>query len=233
MNAQQTIASLEPITDPGLSHNLNGQKLGRKGRVTRERILNVTMELLGEAHDTQISLSAVARRAGLGMTSLYAYFSDLTQLLLAVLEPVMATADAAYLDQLRLRWNDEDLHARSYDFLAAYHAFWRKNSRILHLRNAMSDQRDRRMMLHRVETAQIAMRLLVGQMDGDPNAVLSPAYAMATVLMTGIERTVTIATDAELPVLIAQDMNRSADHFLRPSARLLEMGIRDMRSRST
>lgn len=226
------MSAIQPIiAEEGLSHNLNGQKLGRKGRVTRERILAATVELLSESPDGQISLSAVARKAGLGMTSLYLYFNDLTELLLAVLEPVMATAEDAFVCRIRQRWPDGELAGDCLGFLRAFHGFWLQNARILHLRNSMADQGDRRMMVHRVKAAQPVIRLLVEQMDGDPAATDSPAYAMATVLMTGIERTVTVATDAELPTLLAQDMNRTADHFLLPSARLLELGIRDLRGR--
>ncbi len=218
-------------SDDGLSHNLNGQKLGRKGRVTRERILAATVELLETSRDVPVSLSAVARKAGLGMTSLYVYFSDLTELLLAVLEPIMATAERTYVNHIRSRWPDETLAADCLSFLRAYHSFWRLNSDILHLRNSMADAGDRRMMLHRIYAAQPLMRLLVEQMDGDPDATTEPAYAMASVLMTGIERAVTVTTDAVLPHIIPQASTRSADHYLLPSARLLELGIRDMRGR--
>jgi AcrR family transcriptional regulator len=70
-----------------LSHNLVGQRLGKKGRDTRERILAATDRLLAGPPDTAISLSAVAREASLAMTTLYIYFNDLTELLLAVLDP--------------------------------------------------------------------------------------------------------------------------------------------------
>src|SRR5688500_16342358 len=95
--------------EEAVSHNLNGQKLGRKGRVTRERILAATAELLAGPRDAPISLSAVARQASLGMTSLYNYFSDFTELLLALLEPVMESAEDAYLAQLREPWSDDEL----------------------------------------------------------------------------------------------------------------------------
>src|SRR4051812_7547086 len=77
---------------PG-SHNLNGQRLGRKGRLTRDRILVAANELLATPTDVPFSLSAVARQASLGMTSLYLYFTDLTELLLAILEPLMDEAE--------------------------------------------------------------------------------------------------------------------------------------------
>ncbi len=212
------------------SHNLNGQRLGRKGRLTRDRILVAANELLATPGDVPFSLSAVARQAGLGMTSLYLYFADLTELLLAILEPVMAEAETAYLGHLRERWPDETLNAHCLEFVTALHGFWHKNSAVLHLRNSMSDQRDKRMMANRVQAAQPVMRLLVMQMDQNPQEAGSQAAGMATVLYTGIERVVTIATDRILPTVIPGQFAPNVRNFLRSEARLLELGIRDFRA---
>ena len=73
-----------PRAADGLSHNLNGQRLGRKGRDTRDRIIAAATELLAEPGNAAFTLSAVARKAGLGMTSLYVYFKDLGELVLAL-----------------------------------------------------------------------------------------------------------------------------------------------------
>ncbi len=211
------------------SHNLNGQRLGRKGRLTRDRILVAANELLATPGDVPFSLSAVARQAGLGMTSLYLYFADLTELLLAVLEPVMAEAEAAYLGHLRERWPDETLNAHCLEFVTALHGFWHKNSAVLHLRNSMSDQRDKRMAANRVQAAQPVIGLLVMQMDQHLEAG-SQATGMATVLYTGIERVVTIATDRVLPTVLPGEFSPNVRNFLRSEARLLELGIRDFRA---
>lgn len=213
-----------------LSHNLNGQRLGRKGRDTRDRILAATNELLAEpGDDSAISLSAVARKASLGMTSLYLYFNDLTELLLAVLEPVMATAEDAYVALLREHWSDEQLGVRTLAFVTAYHAFWVKHSRILHLRNHMSDKQNERMMVHRVASAQPVMRLMIEQMDGDLTQPDSPAFSMASALMTGLERVVTVTTDASLQNMLHSPVSLARVHLLQAEARLLELGIRDYR----
>jgi AcrR family transcriptional regulator len=213
-----------------LSHNLNGQRLGRKGRDTRDRILAATLELLADTgEETPISLSAVARKASLGMTSLYLYFNDLTELLLAVLDPVMATAEDAYVSILRPRWSDEELGNRTYAFVSAYHAFWVKHSQLLHLRNSMADRQNERMMLHRVRSAQIVMRLMVEQMDGDLAQPLSPVFSMATALMTGLERVVTVTTDVSLQNVLNARFSSTHAHLLQAEARLLELGIRDYR----
>jgi AcrR family transcriptional regulator len=165
------------------------------------------------------------------MTSLYNYFADLTELLLAVLEPVMATAEEGFLAILREPWPDEDLGAHCHAFLEAYFSFWSKHSRLLHLRNAMADSRDERMLIHRVRSTQPLISLFITQMGGNAADTKEPVRGMATVLMTGIERTVTVATDPGLTGLFGPDFRRDRNHYLLPEARLIELVIRDARER--
>lgn len=218
--------------EPGsveVSHNVLGQKLGRKGRQTRERILAVAADLIAE--EEPLSLSAVARRVPLGMTSLYNYFSDLTELFLAVLDPVMATAEEAYVAQLRTRWPDEELAERCYSYACGLFDFWSRNARLLHLRNALADSGDIRVRTYRVKGSQDIIRLMIAQMDADPADRHGPAAGMATVLITGIERSATVANDAALTTLFGPGQAFPADHYLKPGARIMEMAIRDMRAR--
>lgn len=226
----QALADAVSDSCAAVSHNLNGQKLGPKGRSTRERILSAAIEMLEEQGDDEaITLSAVARRASLGMTSLYNYFTDLTELLLAVLEPVMATAEDAYLSKLRDYWPDEQLGTRALEFLRGYFDFWSRHARLLHLRNSMSDSRDERMLQHRVTSTQPIISLLANQIDPDGAATGNPANAMATILMTGIERTVTVATDSRYSDFFKAEHRNPASYYLKPEARLMELAIRDTR----
>src|SRR5262245_17067431 len=116
------MAKVERVTDEkeSLSHNLVGQRLGRKGRDTRARILAATEKLLAGPTDTAISLSAVAREASIGMTTMYLYFSDLTELLLAVLTPIMESAENSYIGHLRTVWPDDALNEHCRKFVEAY-----------------------------------------------------------------------------------------------------------------
>jgi AcrR family transcriptional regulator len=216
-----------------LSHNLVGQRLGRKGRDTRERILAATDRLLAGPPDTAISLSAVAREASLAMTTLYIYFNDLTELLLAVLDPVLAQAEDAYIAHLRMPWPDDSLGQHCLSFVEAYREFWVRNSRILHLRNSLADSLDARMRQHRIDASWPLIELLVRQMEGDPAEISSPASAMATVLLTSIERVITMTTDA----WVLQSRNYEyppsrTRHLLEAEARLLELGIGEGREAS-
>ncbi len=212
-----------------VSHNLAGQRLGRKGRDTRDRIIAAAHEILSEQPGPALTLSEVARRASLRMGSLYLYFADMTELVLAMLEPVMATAEDAYVGLVRTRWSDNELGTRTYDFVCAYHRFWTEHSNLLHLRNSMSDRNDERMMIHRIRAAQPVMRLVVEQMDGDLSDPQAPAFSMATALMTGLERVATVTTDATLPLVVRGPVWERREPLLRAEARLLELGIRDYR----
>lgn len=214
------------------THNLNGQRLGKKGRDTRERIVVAAQVLLTGPRSTPITLSAVAREASLGMTSLYNYFGDLTELLVAVLEPVTIEAHSAYIDQLRTRWPDNALDKKCLEFVTDFYNFWQRNTRVLHLRNSMADQHDARMAQNRIEMATPVIRLIVEQMNHDPDALGTPAFGMATVLYAGIERIVTIATDFDMEIILKGNFAQNIQHYLESEARLLELGIREYRAQS-
>lgn len=228
------LAGLSPLLSAAVtqacaavSHNLSGQRLGRKGRITRERILVAAIEMI-EMSDEPVTLARVARKASLGMTSLYNYFTDMTELLLAVLEPVMETARDDYLSVLRERWPDDDLFACCYRFVRRYHNFWLCHSRLLHMRNALADQRNARMMRHRIDSSRPIIGLIVAQMDFDTLGS-NPSTSMATMVMIGIERSVTLVTDNELRKLVEMGPDISEDRYLIPGARLMQFAIRDAR----
>jgi AcrR family transcriptional regulator len=223
-------AQSSTIEKESLSHNLQGQRLGRKGRDTRERIILATETLLAGPLGQPISLSAVAREASLGMTTLYLYFSDLPELLLAVLAPIMGTAEESYIAHLRQPWPDDQIGAHCLRFIEAYHAFWVRHSRILHLRNSYADDGDERMRANRIAFSRLVMELFVQQMEGDPAELRTPIYYMASVLMTGIERMITIATDEKFRNLFQEDREPHIRNLLRTEARLLELALCDGRA---
>jgi AcrR family transcriptional regulator len=223
-----------------LSHNLVGQRLGRKGRDTRERILAAAAKLLAAPDAPTITLTAVAREAGLGMTSLYLYFRDLSELLAAVLDPIMDSVEEAYLHRVREPWPDDVLGERCRSFVAAYYGFWTQHTRVLHLRNAFSDNGDERMLRMRHRGTTPLLQLLVQQMGADPGDPDSEAYHMATVLLTGLERMATVVTDPRFPHLAAVEgppksdpaASAQAEGVKAMSARVLELAIRDGRTRN-
>jgi hypothetical protein len=139
----------------------------------------------------------------------------------------------SYIGHLRGHWPDDTLGEHCLRFVEAYHAFWVRNARILHLRNAYADTDDERMRKHRIEVSLPLIELFVRQMEGDPAQIHIRPFAMASVLFTGIERMITVTTDvsftAKLTLLKIQNSEAQMHRLLEAEARLLELGIRDCR----
>lgn len=228
--AQSASVSRRRTPAKDVIHNLNGQRLGRKGRDTRDRIIEVAQEIIAEYDEAQITISEVARRTNLRMASLYVYFADLTELGLAVLEPVMAESETSYLALLRTHWPDAELGARCEQFVQGFYHFWQRHSGILHLRNTMADRKDSRMTEHRINAARPVIALIVRQMGHDPADTGSPAVGMATVLYMGFERAVNIATDKHFGDAMGERFAPNATHYMNAEARLLELAIKDYRA---
>jgi AcrR family transcriptional regulator len=229
----QTVSRTWPQT-PDVSHNLAGQRLGRKGLETHERIVQAALRLLRSSpSDVPVTLTAVSREASVGMTTLYLYFPDIGELVLAALNRIMATADDAFLDRLRSRWPDDGLEACCLDFLRAHLQFWRRHARILHMRNSFADKSDMRFLEYRNRISYPLIEMLVQQMDGDPATKDSHHSLVASVILAGLERLATVITTANFPALVRrQGVKNEHVHVYRMlgvEARLIALGIRDAR----
>lgn len=201
---------------------------------TRERILKAALCLLDQPQpNVAITLSSIARQASVGMTTLYLYFPDLGDLVLAALLRVMDTADDAYLDRLKSRWEDDTIESNCLDFLRAHFRFWREHSRILHLRNSFADEGDPRFIEYRGRVTYPLIRLLAAQMNGDPAATSSREHHFATVMVTGFERLATVITADNHyeyePHDPDDDRSDQVDLLLRAEARMIALTINDMR----
>jgi AcrR family transcriptional regulator len=213
-----------------VTHNINGQRLGRKGRETRERIIHAAIRLL-ETHGMEpFALSSIAREASLGMSSLYNYFNDASELMIAVLEPVMATADDAYMEVIRDYWPDDAVHDKCNAFWRAYLDFWYSHSALLHQRNWMSDAGDERMLRHRFEAVYPLLEQIQQQLGlNDGTEADEHIRSTAAVLITGIERTMTVQTKPNYQMMLDRRGEPPRYDMVGASARLLELAIRDSR----
>jgi AcrR family transcriptional regulator len=226
-------ARAQPVAGPKEGYNLLGQRLGRKGQETRERILVTALRLIETSQDAPVTLSGVAREASVGMTTLYLYFPNLGDLVLAVLTRVMDCADSAFVDRLRVRWPDDSLLASSQGFLRAHYQFWRRHSRLLHFRNSYEDAGDARFLQYRNRVSRPLIELLAQQMDGPVALMNAPGTNCATVLVTGFERLATITTNPIFHTNLRDngvtEVATYIDDLLNAEAELMALGIRHHR----
>jgi AcrR family transcriptional regulator len=221
---------------PEVSHNLFGQRLGRKGQETRERILAAALRLLELSNGVPLTLSAVAREASVGMTTLYLYFPDLGDLMLAVLTRVTSCADAAFENQLGTRWPDETLHASCLSFLRSYYEFWGQHAQVLNMRNRYADAGDNRFLEYRTRATRPLITALIRQMDSDSKDRNSASGAMATILMVGFERLAFIINSPTFFSAIKDDgifdENGFIERLILSEAEVMALVIRQQRSTS-
>ncbi len=215
-----------------VSHNLAGQRLGRKGMETRERILAAVGRLLEDPLRPPVTLTSVAREAAVRLPNLYLYFPDFGALLSAALDRVMESADEAFVNLLRAPWPDDRLEECCLAFCRAHYRFWRRNARILHMRNTFSETTPQ-IFEERNRSARGMLELLELQMGGGGSKPGTSALHMATVVLTGLERVATVVTTPYFRVVAADEdgasEEESADRLIRAEARLVEMAIRDQR----
>lgn len=223
----------ENVADP-ISHNLAGQRLGRKGLETRERILAAMLRLLDAPDGPPLTLSSVAREAAVRLPNLYLYFPDFEALLSAALDRVMQTADEAFINLLRAPWPDELLAERCLEFCRAYYWFWKRNARLLHLRNALSGT-NRKIFEGREKGANEIFALLKRQMQAGAKTSSASASHMAIVVLTGFERVATVLATPYVHVMADSDglpEDVFIERLIEAESRLVEMAIRDQRSKA-
>ena len=216
-----------------VSHNAAGQRLGRKGQETRERILCAALRLFEDPLGPTVTLTSVAREASVSLTNFYLYFPDFVELVLAVLDRVMIDSQTDYIDAMRKRWPDDDLSQRCLIFLEEHYRFWRRHTRLLHLRNTLSES-DARVMESRQRSIEPMLQFLTMQMDhGEGHGFTCADLAM--VILIGFERTATIITAPKFEIMAQEQMDLADDHIvdrlIRGEARVLELAIRDSRAR--
>lgn len=216
-----------------VSHNLVGQRLGRKGQATRERILDAMLRLLADPEGPPVTLTGVAREAGIGLSNLYLYFPDLGELLLAALRKVTEDAESEHVERLRRRWPDDGLEAACREFLGAHFAFWRQHARLLHMRNAMADANDLRILNYRQSATQPLLAFLAAQMTTGESEPDRRHTDLATVLFTGLERMATVLTHGNYD-LISGHMNPGgkqahAERLLDAEATVMALTVRTAR----
>ncbi|MET0587943.1 MAG: TetR/AcrR family transcriptional regulator [Novosphingobium sp.] len=224
-----------PVAVASVSHNQIGQKLGRKGQETRERILSAMLRLLDDPDGPPVTLTSVANEASIRLTNLYLYFPDIGQLLLAALVRVMDTAGASYLDRLAQRWPDELLEQCCLDFLTAHYEFWKRNARILHMRNALADANDLRVMTYRNTATEPLIDLLAAQMDCPPDEDEDGrSTQVAIVLLTGLERVATVVTNPHFVLISRKKAAIDRENFvaglLAAEAEVIANAIRHRRA---
>jgi AcrR family transcriptional regulator len=197
-----------------------GRPLGPRALKTRQRLLEITQELLAQRPVRDVSVVEIARRAGTSPATFYQYFADVEE---ATLELASAAAEQvpAILEPLAADWAGARGLASARVLVDAFVRHWDANHAALLFRNVAAEQGDRRFRKVRIRALQPVIEALARKVEaahpGAQAAGLHP-IAAAAALAAILERLA--AYHQELEVL-----GVSRDQLVETCARILHQVV--------
>lgn len=195
--------------------NQYGQRLGAKGRRTRQRLIDVTIALL-ETHGLRdLTVAEVARTAETSPATFYVYFEGVPEVVLAALETA-DLADPELLALLERDWCGPDGLAISRQFVQTYCNVWESHRTIFRVRNLAAEEGDTRFLQTRRRMAEpmlhaLAATVVRAQQTDRLSKALHP-LSTAAAIMTLLERLAAVGpiTRSETEVSFDAMMESSA-----------------------
>ena len=177
--------------------------MGRKGRETRAKIMNVALEMLQHRSYKDLTVSQVAQEAGVSSSTFYVYFEDIEDVLFACVQA--AALDLGDLwSILNDDWNRSNLESQVRKFVGTYNKLWEKYRVELRVRNLEADQGNLRFLNIRVETTRDILQSL-GKKVAQVNPKLKHPQQIAVVLHAAMG---TIAAQHEIGITNATGQTR-------------------------
>jgi AcrR family transcriptional regulator len=197
--------------DDGVAHNQIGQKLGPKGRRTRQKLIDVTVQLLATRVLRDLTVAEVARVAAISPPSFYVYFDSVSAVVLAALAQVSVSTPDMLAD-LNSYWSVAETDARTLGFVIAYARHWDQHRPIFTIRNLAAATGDKKFVEARNQAvrpilAALAKKIARAQSDGRVLENLV-AQAGAVSVLALLDRSSAIA-----PMMGARNELSAADVF--------------------
>ncbi len=155
---------------------VDGRVPGRRGRATRQRLLEHTREMLTTTSYRDVKVIDIAREAGTSPATFYQYFADVEGAILVLAEEM--ARQGAHLTEIISEgsWDGDDAATSALALVDAFLRFWDEHRAVLRVMDLATDEGDGRFQKIRVgllngitraladvtRTAQVAGRLPKG-----------------------------------------------------------------------
>jgi AcrR family transcriptional regulator len=169
----------------------SGRTLGPRALGTRQRLLDATVELLGEQSVRDIAVVDIARRAGTSPATFYQYFKDVGDLTLTLAESAAAEMPGV-VELIEGSWQGEKGLDTARALVDAFVRHWDAHRAVLLVRNLAADEGDRSFQKVRREALRPVLDHLAGRIEesqraGRIESELHP-YAASAALASILER---------------------------------------------
>ncbi len=171
--------------------NKQGQELGRKGRETRQRLMDAALALLKTGSPDRLTAAQIAKLAEVKPASFYVYFANVQDLLYDMCEAASREVAAAF-EASDLFLDPEQVERDSVRFVEMWNDLWTRHQEVFHYRDMQANYGDRRFS-SLVTNCAIPMmdrlfRLTRSAHQGRGGISNIDAYAEAVVLFVAIDR---------------------------------------------
>ena len=175
----------------GVTVDQSGRALGPRALGTRKRLLDATVELLGEKSVRDIAVVDIARRAGTSPATFYQYFKDVSEAILRLAEQA-AGEMPEIIALIGGSWSGSEGLDTARALSDAFVRHWDAHRAVLLVRNLAADEGDRQFQKVRRAALQPVLSELARKVEeskrvGRVGAEIH-AYAAAAALASILER---------------------------------------------
>ena len=171
----------------------DGRVPGRRGRATRQRLLECTRDMLAVTSYRDVKVIDIAREAGTSPATFYQYFADVEAAILVLAEEM--AQEGQHLPRIITTgsWKGRAAYDTSAALVEAFLQFWDDNRPVLRVMDLATEEGDRRFQHIRVHllndiTNALAEVVRLSQVDGRIPSDLDP-MATAGVLVSMLAHT--------------------------------------------
>jgi AcrR family transcriptional regulator len=140
----------------------DGRVPGRRGRATRQRLLECTREMLTSTSYRDVKVIDIARDAGTSPATFYQYFADVEAAILVLAEEMAQQGQHLTAIIADGSWAGDDAMATALELVDAFLSFWDDHRPVLRVMDLATDEGDARFQKIRVRLLNDITRALAG-----------------------------------------------------------------------
>jgi AcrR family transcriptional regulator len=159
--------------DSGTLATTDGRVPGRRGRATRQRLLECTSELLTQTPWRSIKVIDIARQAGTSPATFYQYFENVEQAILVLAEELMEGA-SLLAELVDGDWTEDASWETASSVVTGFMGYWETNRSVFRVVELATEEGDLRFQGLRVR-ALTAVTVTLARVIGAGGAETSPA----------------------------------------------------------
>jgi AcrR family transcriptional regulator len=176
------VADVTPLHDDEALRAADGRVPGRRGRATRQRLLECTRDMLTTTSYRDVKVIDIAREAGTSPATFYQYFGDVEAAILVLAEEM--AQEGQHLTDIITQgsWKGRAAYDTALALVDEFLRFWDEHRPVLRVMDLATDEGDRRFQKIRVRllndiTNALAEVARSAQSDGRLPGGLDPMAA--------------------------------------------------------